>query len=98
VTAFLADVESDLSAIHRINDMYSAPGPRVLRLAYRLAHYEGCVRHAVLAARQRKPAPERPDALDGEEITWVDATPEAISRSPMARYFTFGQAVSTDGG
>ncbi|KPM55731.1 hypothetical protein ACG83_10660 [Frankia sp. R43] len=40
----LADIESDLSAIHRIEDMYALSGPRFFRLAWRLAAYRGVMR------------------------------------------------------
>lgn len=67
VTAHLADLESDLSAIHRIDDMYSQPGPRILRLAYRLVHYPGAVQSAALSARRREV--ERPAPVSEEPRT-----------------------------
>lgn len=46
----MADIESDMSAIHRIEDAYSLPGPRFFRLAWRLAAYQGCMRDRQMAA------------------------------------------------
>lgn len=40
----LDDIESDMSAIHRIDDIWSMNGPRFFRFAYRLPAYKGTVR------------------------------------------------------
>lgn len=80
MTAYEADIESDLSAIHRIDDMYSQPADRIFRLARRLAHYPGCVRSAL--ANTRKPE-EAPGRL-GDGIDWVPADREAIRGSALA--------------
>ena len=45
-----ADVASDLSAFHRIDDVSTIDGPRYFSLAQRLSAYQG-VRGAVLAER-----------------------------------------------
>lgn len=47
VTNHIADVESDLSAIHRIDDMYALDGPRFFRLVIRLPFYKGVIRAIV---------------------------------------------------
>lgn len=44
-----ADIESDLSAFHRIDDPMTIPGPRYFMLALRLPAYAG-----VMAARVEK--------------------------------------------
>ncbi len=41
VLDYLDDLESDFSAIHRIEDMYELDGPRFFSLAMRLAAYPG---------------------------------------------------------
>lgn len=46
-----ADVASDLSAFHRIDDVDAIDGPRYFSLAQRLTAYQG-VRAAVLAERR----------------------------------------------
>jgi len=43
---FMADIESDLSVFHRVEDIESLDGPRFFRLAHRLPAYGG-----VMAAR-----------------------------------------------
>ena len=41
VLAYLDDLESDFSALHRVDDMYSMPAPRFFRLACRMTAYAG---------------------------------------------------------
>lgn len=41
---YLDDIESDLSAFHRIDDMYAMSGPRFFRFAERLPAYDGVMR------------------------------------------------------
>ena len=48
-----ADVASDLSAFHRIDDVDKIDGPRYFSLAQRLTAYAG-VRAAVIAERQAR--------------------------------------------
>ena len=47
----MEDLESDFSAIHRIDDITSLDGPRFLRMALRIFAYDG-----VMAARLREEA------------------------------------------
>jgi len=101
VAASRADVESDLSAIHRIDDPYEQDGPRMLRLAFRLAHYPGILRNQKLAAAVPQPAPAAAPALpqtteQGEEVKWVPSTPAAIAASPLSRYISFSTVGSSD--
>lgn len=48
-----ADIASDLSAFHRIDDVDKIDGPRYFSLAQRLTAYTG-VRAAIVAERQRR--------------------------------------------
>ena len=41
VTDHLADLESDLSVLHRVDDVWSMPGAKFLRLAKRTVAYRG---------------------------------------------------------
>jgi len=43
----LDDLESDFSAIHRIDDMLAMPAPKFFRLALRLPAYRGVMRAIV---------------------------------------------------
>lgn len=45
---YLDDIESDLSAVHRVDDMGSMPAGRFVRLVERLWHYPGAVRSRVV--------------------------------------------------
>lgn len=49
-----ADIESDMSALHRIDDPMTLPGPRYFRLANRLAFYPGVMHHLAVAAVHRE--------------------------------------------
>lgn len=83
----LADIESDLSAIHRIEDMYQVQAPRFFRLVFRLACYEGVVRMRLRASAPsddaQSPQPGRRD------VEMVPGTPEAIAASPLGRFVRF---------
>lgn len=71
-----ADIESDLSAFHRIDDPMQIDGPRYFILALRLAAYSG-----VLAARVAKiHADEREGASGARSAAVGRSTPERPSR------------------
>lgn len=44
----LRDIESDMSAIHRVDDIWSMPGPRFFAFAWRLPAYRGAIREWIL--------------------------------------------------
>lgn len=59
VTEYLDDIESDLSAFHRIDDYRALSGPRFFRLVWRLAAYQGVMQARALAEHEREqPAPQ----------------------------------------
>jgi hypothetical protein len=49
VLDYLDDIESDLSAVHRVDDIHTLTSERFFRLANRLVHYQGAVRDMVTA-------------------------------------------------
>lgn len=55
----LADLESDFSRFHRVDDIYALDGPRFFRLAYRIVVYGGVVAMRARAELERaaEPAP-----------------------------------------
>jgi len=57
----LADLESDFSRFHRIDDIYALDGPRFMRLAWRIGVYEGVIgmRLRDQAEAERPPDPVR---------------------------------------
>jgi hypothetical protein len=89
----LSDIESDMSAVHRIDDVWSLPGPRFFKLAWRLAAYQGCMRdNAIAAARrlQADPPPQLP------ATTATPAIKAVVGGNPdLARIFSFGSGGST---
>ncbi|GAA3230668.1 hypothetical protein GCM10017691_23830 [Pseudonocardia petroleophila] len=63
----LADLESDFSVFHRVDDIYSLDGPRFFQWAYRITAYEGMVKMRWMAEDQKRsqqpdqtPAPQAP--------------------------------------
>jgi hypothetical protein len=54
---YLDDIESDLSALHRIepDDVDSLSAHRFFQLAMRLMHYQGAVRGQMESERERAP-------------------------------------------
>lgn len=93
VLDYEADIESDLSAFHRIDDVSSMDGPRYFLLAPRLPAYRGALRARIEAEREREndqaPVAQNPRA----------ASPAAPSRVPdsvmLARLQTEGLAEHT---
>lgn len=72
---YMEDVESDLSAFHRVDDPDRLDGYRFLQLAERLFHYRGVMRdHAIRIAGEdggtvAKPAPRQiPDDVAIDEL------------------------------
>lgn len=50
----LDDLESDFSVFHRVEDIYSMPGPRFFKLAYRIFAYEGVMAARIMAEQEKK--------------------------------------------
>jgi hypothetical protein len=74
VPGCLDDIESDMSVFHRVDDIYSMPGPRFFRLAARLSAYEGAMRLRAMA--------EGGEAGPAEAAAAVAAAP--VSRLPVS--------------
>lgn len=61
---YLDDIESDMSAIHRIDDMWSMEAGRFFRFAFRLPAYKGAMRaRAETQAMQDEKHGKRRDAV-----------------------------------
>lgn len=97
--AYLDDVESDLSAFHRIDDMYALDGPTLLRLAIRLPAYEGVLRARAMAEaadeEKASPASRAPQARQPGGGMQYDApdtiTPATVAQDPvLASLISFG--------
>jgi hypothetical protein len=64
VVDHLADLESDFSHLHRVDDMQELDGPRFFRLAWRMSLYSGVMRARVASAQEYAAAVASP-ALAG---------------------------------
>lgn len=54
VLEYLDDIESDMSAIHRVDDIEDLSGPKFYRLAIRLTAYTGVMQARVEALRDEE--------------------------------------------
>lgn len=59
---YAADVESDLSVFHRVDDPSAMDGPRYFRYAVRLPFYEGAMRIVALGLMGENGEASSPDA------------------------------------
>lgn len=73
----LADIESDMSVFHRVDDIWAMPPARFFRLAYRLPAYRGVMREVALAAQRDQEPEDRPVA--------ARTAPAPARRQPAAR-------------
>lgn len=62
----MADLASDFSAIHRIDDMYALDGPVFMQLAFRMPSYQGCMRTRLDLQEQQKTLRQQPEPAGGE--------------------------------
>lgn len=70
---YLEDIRSDLSVLHRVDDMEKLPGPRFFSLVYRLGAYQ-----SLIAARARQQKKDRPAPAQMSISQWMAAHPEAM--------------------
>lgn len=86
VLDYLDDIESDLSAVHRVDDMWQMDGPRFFRLAHRLPAYRGVMRMRAEAEAER--------ASDGRPARTSDgAGREVVPDSELRRSAEFAGMV-----
>lgn len=72
VVDHLADIESDFSVFHRVDDPLSLSGPTFFRKAHRLAAYSGALAARVAASQTRsQPSHRAPGAGSGESVKKV---------------------------
>ena len=98
--AHLADIESDMSAVHRVDDIYSMPAPKFFSLAWRLPHYQGVMRDRVIALQREQedtqpgspaPAAGRPVPRGAASAPAPQPVTEAALSDPlMSKIFEFG--------
>ena len=78
----LDDIESDLSAIHRIDDMWAMDGPRFHRFARRLPAYRGAMRAVAERQARDEERSKEQRGLSGMEITPIPAGTAVVSGAP----------------
>jgi hypothetical protein len=87
----LADIESDMSAIHRVDDIWSMPGARFFRLAWRLPAYEGVMRARVMQAHETPRGAPQPARRAAPSRQVNPGTRATIQADPAFRgIFSFG--------
>lgn len=89
----LADIESDLSVFHRVDDMHAVAPARFFRLAWRLPHYRGALRDRAMAEeREREEAPRgrAPQPVRSRPAAAQPVTEAALSDPLMGTIFDFG--------
>lgn len=74
---YLEDIESDLSAFHRVDDYMTMSGPRFFSLALRLAAYTGVLQARAIA--------EREEAEGGHQSPAQASTSSIASATPGGR-------------
>lgn len=63
-------MESDFSAIHRIDDIYAMNGPRFFKFANNMMHYQGAIRFNVERQVAELRSNHAPVVGDGSEIVF----------------------------
>jgi hypothetical protein len=69
----LDDIESDLSAIHRIEDMWGMEAGRFFRFAHRLPAYKGAMRAVAERLAHEEERRKEARGLTGREVVAVPA-------------------------
>lgn len=86
--AYLPDIESDMSAFHRIDDVRDMPAQRFIDFVLRLPSYRGVMRELILAMREdgdlpsTKHHPSASRGRDGQEVTRVPGDLGSIATAP----------------
>ena len=89
----LADLESDFSAIHRVDDMYSLPGPLFFQRALRMAAYKGVMRARVeeqVAKEERRKGGRAAQPTDGRRSMAQLRTEAADAQDPTVEIVKVG--------
>lgn len=70
-----------MSVFHRVDDPMQLDSPRYFRLAERLVHYDGALRHALAAELERRspPAPVQPGAAPAAAVTPTNLSGAALA-------------------
>lgn len=72
----LEDIRSDMSVLHRIDEVEEMPGPRYFAYCHRLRSYQGAVAAAARAQQERRE--QRRSAPPMSVADWARAHPAAM--------------------
>lgn len=91
----LPDIESDMSAVHRVDDIWSMPAARFFAFAWRLPCYRGAMRERVMKEqRERDGAPQARQPSPGRRPAPArnagPVTEAALSDPVMGKILSFG--------
>lgn len=90
VLDYLDDLESDFSAIHGIDDMYSLPGPKFFKFAYRMGAYKGVMQ--VLAEQEAEMQAKQAGVTTGD-TTYREVPAEAVATDvELGEFIDYGEA------
>lgn len=79
-----------MSAFHRVDDVYSMPGPHYFRYAERLFAYNGVLNARVRAEVNEQPT-QRPPQQERGDVVEVEPTAAAIAASPLGQIVSIAQ-------
>lgn len=78
-------MRSDLSAVHRIDEMESVPGPRAFALVHRLSAYQSVIR-ALMRAQLAKREPAAVGPQEMKATDWLAKRPTLTDKIATVPY------------
>lgn len=91
VLQLLDDIESDMSAFHRVDDITTLDGPRFFKLAWRLSAYQGVIRARLSEQESSAEATSAPHGAGAGAVNWNPGTKATLQADPALRgIFSFG--------
>lgn len=75
--AYLEDVRSDLSVLHRVDDLEALPGPRLFSYVWRLMAYQGVIANRWRQQAATAAAPKRTTSI----AEWMRERPDVVKKA-----------------
>lgn len=69
--SYLADLESDFSRFHRVDDIFAMDGPRFMRMAWRIAAYQGVLMVRLQEEVDRQPGGSNSSGRQEERVEFA---------------------------
>lgn len=100
VPGHLADIESDMSVFHRVDDIRAMPAARFFQLAYRLDAYRGVMRERAIAWQHEhgdeqppRPVPGTGSPAPARQSGGTPVVTRADAADPvLGKFISFGPA------